>query len=178
VILAAALVWGFAEATVFFIVPDVLLTLVAVLAPRRAVAAVLAALAGAMAGGALMHRHAAADPAAARALVDAVPAVTGAVVDRARALLAGGLFEGMVRGSVSGLPFKIFAVEAGAEGGGLAAFLAAALPARALRFALAVAATRGMVLTLFRSVPRRGLVAIWAGFWTALYAVYFSLTGW
>jgi len=178
VILAAALVWGFAEATLFFIVPDVLLTLVAVIAPRRAVAATLAALAGAMAGGALMHRYAAADPAAARALVDAVPAVTGAVVDRARALLAGGLFEGMVRGSVSGLPFKIFAVETGAEGGGLGVFIAAALPARALRFALAVTVTRTLVLTVFRSVPHRGQIAIWAAFWIVLYAVYFTLIGW
>lgn len=177
-ILAAALLWGFAEATVFFIVPDVLLTLVAMIAPRRVVVAVLAALAGAMAGGALMHRFAAADPAAARALVDAVPAVTGAVVDRTRALLAGGLFEGMVRGSVSGLPFKIFAVETGAEGGGLAAFLAAALPARALRFALAVAATRALALTVFGKLPIRGLIAVWAAYWIVLYAVYFSLIGW
>jgi membrane protein YqaA with SNARE-associated domain len=178
VIVAAALLWGFAEATVFFIVPDVLLTLVALVAPRRAVAAIVAALAGAMAGGALMHRHAAVDPAAARALVDAVPAVTAAVLERARALLADGLFEGMVRGSVSGLPFKIFAVETGAEGGGLGAFLAAALPARALRFALAVAATRALALTVFRKLPIRGLIAVWAVFWIVLYAVYFSLIGW
>jgi hypothetical protein len=49
--LVAAAVWGLAEATLFFVVPDVLLTWLAAFRPRVACKAVVACLAGALAGG-------------------------------------------------------------------------------------------------------------------------------
>jgi hypothetical protein len=49
-----AALWGLAEATLFFIVPDVWLTLITVWSPRKALIACLFALLGALAGGALM----------------------------------------------------------------------------------------------------------------------------
>jgi len=52
---AIAALWGFAEATLFFIVPDVWLTVIAVWSPRKAAMACLFALLGALAGGALMY---------------------------------------------------------------------------------------------------------------------------
>jgi hypothetical protein len=49
-----ALIWGFAEATVFFVVPDVLLTAIPVRDLRAASLACFLALLGALAGGTLM----------------------------------------------------------------------------------------------------------------------------
>jgi len=50
----AAFLWGFAEATLFFIVPDVLLTLLAVrFGWRRAIMPLLFCLSGAVVGGAV-----------------------------------------------------------------------------------------------------------------------------
>ena len=45
-----AAVWGFAEATLFFIVPDVLLSWIALHAPRKALVACLWAVVGAPSG--------------------------------------------------------------------------------------------------------------------------------
>ena len=56
--------WGAAEATLFFIVPDVLLSRMALQDRRRALQACLWALAGALAGGTLVWMLGYADPAA------------------------------------------------------------------------------------------------------------------
>jgi membrane protein YqaA with SNARE-associated domain len=54
-LMAAAALWGFAEATLFFIVPDVLLSIIAVRRGRRPAWIAMAwTIAGAIAGGALM----------------------------------------------------------------------------------------------------------------------------
>ena len=64
---AAAFAWGFAEATLFFVVPDVWLTLIAVRRGLRpALVACGWALAGALAGGLAMYAWGAFDTATAR----------------------------------------------------------------------------------------------------------------
>jgi len=60
--LAAAAAWGLAEATLFFIVPDVLLSWLAAFRPRVAWPAVLTCLVGALAGGVIMYLAAADAP--------------------------------------------------------------------------------------------------------------------
>jgi hypothetical protein len=59
-LLAAA--WGLAEATLFFLVPDILITWVALTSLRRALLSSLWVLAGALAGGCLMHLSGASRP--------------------------------------------------------------------------------------------------------------------
>jgi membrane protein YqaA with SNARE-associated domain len=54
-----AFIWGLAEATLFFIVPDVYLGFVALFDWRRALRALAAPIAGAVLGGALMYALAA-----------------------------------------------------------------------------------------------------------------------
>src|SRR5262245_51659145 len=81
--------WGFAEATLFFIVPDVAISIVAVLHGRRpALRAAIAAAVGALAGVALLYGWGAKDPDAARALVLRVPAIPPGMVARMEADLA------------------------------------------------------------------------------------------
>ena len=53
--LVLAAVWGFSEATLFFIVPDVIVGLIALHHPRKALWAGGAAVAGACVGGALLY---------------------------------------------------------------------------------------------------------------------------
>ncbi len=174
----AAVLWGLAEATVFFIVPDVLLSALALRSPRGAVRGAILVLAGAVAGGVAMVRFAASDPEAARALVLAVPGISEAAVARARGLLEGGLLEGMVVGSLSGLPYKIFAVEAGATGVSPWLFALVSVPARLLRFLLVVGATSLLSRTVFARLSDRAKFAVLGVFWVGFYAVYFSMTGW
>jgi hypothetical protein len=174
-----ALVWGFAEATLFFFVPDVQLTRVALTRPRLALRCCGLALAGALAGGSLMYAWGNADPAAARAALDAVPAVSAQAVAEVGAELRGHGARSLFLGPLTGKPYKIYAVEAAAGGVGLLPFLAVSVPARGLRFLLAVGVVAGLVrlpgLRRLSVATRRALHLV---FWVALYGVYFSLKGW
>ena len=77
-----ALLWGFAEGTLFFILPDVPLSLAAMFRPRRALMQVTAIVAGAVLGGALMFSWSVRGPSA-RNAVARVPLVTPAMFERA-----------------------------------------------------------------------------------------------
>jgi membrane protein YqaA with SNARE-associated domain len=81
-VLWAGFAWGFAEATLFFIVPDVLLTLVVLFSFRRSARVLACILLGALAGGTIMFYLGAKDPAQARQVVLRVPFVSQAMFDR------------------------------------------------------------------------------------------------
>src|SRR5260221_4366767 len=68
-ILWLGLFWGFAEATLFFIVPDVLLTLVALFSFRRSAQLMACILVGAVAGGSAMFLVCVKNPPPAKAMV-------------------------------------------------------------------------------------------------------------
>src|SRR4029079_3151630 len=70
-----AFAWGIAEASFFFIVPDLLLTLIACRAFKPALKATLAALSGALVGGVAMYAFGMRAPDEARAFLDYVPAI-------------------------------------------------------------------------------------------------------
>jgi membrane protein YqaA with SNARE-associated domain len=168
----AAAAWGFAEATLFFIVPDVLLTWVALRDPRAAFAACLWALAAALAGGALMFGWGDADYESALAALCRVPGINRAMCDSVDLEVRAEGVAATLRGPLTGRPYKIYAVQAAGYGNSLAAFLVVSVPARLMRFAavtaLAVLANR--CLRRLSLTTRRWIHAVvWLGF----YAVYF-----
>jgi membrane protein YqaA with SNARE-associated domain len=170
----ACLLWGFAEATLFFVVPDVLLTLLALRSLRRALWGCVFALLGALAGGAVMERWGSSDPAAALAAVDRVPFVPAASIERVREQLEGHGAPAVIAGAWMGRPYKLYAVQASAAGMSAAELLAVSVPARLLRFVfLAVVAHR-----LGRAIrARRGwrwALGAWAAAWTLNYALYWT----
>jgi membrane protein YqaA with SNARE-associated domain len=174
----AAALWGFAEATLFFLVPDVLLTAAAVGSLRRGLRAAGFALAGAVAGGVVVMLWAGADPEGAARMLLAVPGVSEALVERAQGLVEGGFLAGMTIGSLSGVPYKIFAVEAAGAGLGLGAFAAMSLPARGLRFLVAVLLAHAIGRLLPADWGKRARLGLLAGFWAVFYAFYLAVMGW
>ena len=136
---AFAFLWGLAEATLFFIVPDVLLTLLALQNRRRAWVACGYAVAGAVLGGALMYAWAAHDPAQVRSLLVSIPTITPDLLDQVRAQLDDWGYASLFAGAFSSVPYKLYASEAGAAALPLVGLLAITIPARALRFVLVVA---------------------------------------
>jgi len=178
--LAAAAAWGLAEATLFFVVPDVLLTWLAAFRPRVVWPAVAACLAGALAGGVVMYLAAADSPGRMRVLLDAVPAVSSVLVAQTGSALEADYGRQMLRAGFSGVPYKILAVESGARGQGLATFLGWSVPARLPRWVLVVLIARGVAAVVRGRTAQadRVLWTLWAALWGIVYLVYFSVMGW
>lgn len=170
--IALALSWGFAEGTLFFLLPDLLLSLVAIFRPRRALLHILAIVAGALLAGGVMFTWSMHSPGA-RTAVARVPFVSAAMFEHAdRDFRRFGLWAAS-KGPLSGIPYKVYAVEAPVHSA-LWPFLLVSVPARLWRLLLVWAgfAATGMLL---RRWQRLGLApGLHAGFWILVYAVYWS----
>jgi hypothetical protein len=171
---ALALLWGFAEATLFFVVPEVLITWVALDRLRLALDACLLALAGALVGGVLMYSWGAARNDQAVAAVDLVPAVSHDMLAAVARTLEERGPSAMIPGAFIGRPYKAYAVQAPGAGIGLAAFMLATVPARLLRFVLAALMTNGLA-RLAAPWPEGRRRALLIGFWLTLYALFWTL---
>ena len=171
---ALAALWGFAEATLFFIVPDVLLSWLGLRSQRSALVASAYALIGALLGGWLMYRWAVQDFAGIRAWVLSLPGVSPQLLELARQQLHDIGVLALFKGGFGGVPYKTYAIHAAAEGVELAWFLTASVAARWLRFVLVMVLTRQLLLHLLPhhslSVQRCWLLAGWLVF----YAIYFT----
>lgn len=165
--------WSAAEAAIFFIVADVPISWIAVRSGTRAalLAAIVAALASVVGTLAVLF-WASHDPAGAAATMTTLPGIDPALISEAASRYARG-FDAVLAGSFSGIPFKLFALEASKQGGILFVLLAPLL--RLPRF-LAIAVFVGGIshfLERWMSVRQRlGLLLI---LWIAFYAWYFSV---
>jgi membrane protein YqaA with SNARE-associated domain len=168
--------WGFAEATLFFVVPDVWLGWVALVARRAAWAVLAFVLVGALLGGAVTYGVSKATaPSTSAALADGVPTVDRDAIDRVsremeqdgpRSVLAGPLRMGT--------PYKLYARAAGVQDESLVAFLLWSIPGRLERMlpVLLVALAAGYFFRGWVEANRRPALAIYAAVWLAVYAVY------
>lgn len=175
-LLAAA--WGFAEATLFFVVPDVLLTGLALSSLKRALYACLAAAVGATLGGLIVYLAVTAWPERAAALLMSVPGISDATFNTVRNLLEPGQFQGMLVGAFTGVPYKIFAAEAARDGYPLALFLLLTPLARLPRFALLSLLAWGLSRALGDRLQVRWKLALCLSLWVAFYVGYFHIVGW
>jgi membrane protein YqaA with SNARE-associated domain len=98
-----AFLWGFAEGTLFFILPDVLLSFTALFRPRRALVHMGAIVAGAVLAGTLMFTWSASG-ASARHAVARVPLVSPAMFERAERDFRQFGIWGVSMGPVRGIP--------------------------------------------------------------------------
>jgi hypothetical protein len=174
--LALAFLWGLAEGTFFFVVPDVPISLVALLKPRCAGRHILAAIVGSAIGGMLLFSWSARDPRGAREAVARVPFVTSGMFAEVHASYRTHGLGALFLGPLSGTPYKIYAVEAPEFLGG-AALLLATVPARGERFLVVWAAfgVAGALLRRFRGRTAPQLALLDGSFWVVLYAFYWSM---
>ena len=175
--LAIALAWGFAEATFFFVVPDVWLSFLAIESFTAGIAGSLAALAGALHGGAIFWLWGRNNEVSAKAFLSKVPAIGPELVAKVADQLVTRGITAVLSGPLQGIPYKIYAVESGARNRSLAAFLLISIPARYIRFFFAVAAfaLAGKYLLPFGLQGKRIAVAV---FWIVFYGLYFRKFGW
>jgi membrane protein YqaA with SNARE-associated domain len=175
-----AFAWGFAEATLFFIVPDVWIGLVSLFDWRAGLRAAGWAVLGALIGGTLMYgvgAHLESERSA--RLLNAVPAISPTMIEQVEAAMRGEGPRSMLWGPPRGTPYKIYARTAGEQGQPLLEFLLWTVPARGARFVL-IAAASALGASLMRRVTSRvgWLLGPYVVAWTIFYAFYFSRQGW
>lgn len=172
-----AFAWGLAEATFFFLVPDVFLSWLALDRAKPALAACGFALAGALLGGSFMLAWGHADPDTVRSALDRVPAIGPSMIAEVGEELAEHGSAALYIGPTQGVPYKIYAVEWGARGGSPVVFLLQSIPARGLRFAFAVM----VAFFIQRFAMKKSTLArkrtVHAVIWASFYAWYFWVMG-
>ncbi len=172
-VLLLATLWGFAEATLFFIVPDVLLTLVSLRKGIKAacIASVLAVF-GAVVGGWLMYGWGLRSEQEALEMLDVIPAIGPDMIATVRVHLQEHGVWSLFLGTANGIPYKIYAVQAPAQEIPLLTFLLVSIPARLYRF-LIVSLLAAGVGRLTRQWSVKSRYGMFTAFWVLLYAFYF-----
>ena len=174
-LLGLAFIWGLSEATIFFIVPDVIISLVALkYGVRGGAFACAASVVGAVLGGVLIYLWGARDINAARNFFDLLPAIAPTTIARASGEMVGPAFGlSMLQGSMTGVPFKLYASEAGAAGQSLLAFILLTPLVRLPRFL--IAATGAAVARRWAPhILQAHKFKLLAAFWVIFYALYWS----
>jgi hypothetical protein len=171
--IALAFAWGIAEASLFFVVPDVLLGWIALRRGLRAgLLATLAAAAGAALGGGAMLLWAAADPESARAAVLALPAIDAEMMAGLRDRMSHlGTVPALLLASLTGVPYKIGAVLMPDFGWSLAGAMVATPAIRLPRFVMTVLIAAAARLL---RIPARVAAPVYFGGWAVFYAFYWG----
>jgi membrane protein YqaA with SNARE-associated domain len=174
-------VWGFAEATVFFVVPDVVFTGATVVSVKRGWLSMAAAIFGAVVGGAVMYLWADARPLEARALVASVPFVGEKIVTPRETLWNEEGTAALFANPLSGVPYKVDAILAPSHVS-LPAFILLSVPLRFERMLLSIIVFTPIGLWVARggderTIARRRLIGlgIRTVFWVIVYVVYWSI---
>jgi len=168
-------VWGFAEGTLFFIVPDLILSWASLSGVRCGIKIFGAILAGAVIGGLCLYAWALWRPDSARSAVASVPFVRTRMFDKVEEDYRAHGVSGIFYTLGTGVPYKVYAVLAPPVTTPVRwAFVT--VPARFERMALSwlIPTFLGWSLRRWITSHQRLTVALWLGFWVITYAVYWS----
>ena len=173
--LATMAIWGAAEAVVLPVVPDVGLCLLALAAPRQAARLFAAVLVGGVAGTLILASLTAVAPDAVRAMLLALPGIDGAMIAEANGQLQRDGVFGFIQFGV-GPPLKVYSTEWLALGGDAPGLVLGAVLNRLTRIGPVLLVASGAGLLLASGIRRRSgaMLAAYAAFWIALYAVLWT----
>lgn len=171
----AGFLFGFAEATLFFVVPDVIITWAALFSPRQAIRQLAAVLCGSLVGGIVMYSLARLHPELMRSAVDAVPFIPSVMFDTVQSGFDAHGAWSMCMGPLSGIPYKVYAVLAPVHVP-LLLFVLISIPARIERLALSLAIFVAAGWAFRRFQPGRMVPPVLAfiTYWTVVYVSYWT----
>jgi len=170
-------IWGLAEATVFFIVPDVWLSIVGRDKLRTGLIACVYSLAGALLGGLVMYFWASTDQASATQLLNKIPAINSELIKDVNSQLIEQGLVAVLFGPLSGTPYKIYAVQAAGLGLSLWPFLLVSLGARLLRFMFVTILCHYALKIVNRVIDKKYNLSILIIGWIVFYLFYFTIMG-
>ena len=170
--------WGFAEATLFFIIPDLVLSWASLAGVRPGIKILGAILAGAIVGGICMYTWALWRPDSARSAVAAVPFVRTKMFEKVQEDYRAHGVSGIFYTLGTGIPYKVYAVLAPPLTSPVT-FGLISLPARFERLALSwlIPTMLGVFLRRWVRNHRCLTAVLWLGFWVVTYAIYWSTVG-
>ena len=171
--------WGFAEALLFFIVPDVWLGLVALCAPRRMPITLVAIAAGAAAGAAILYLATLQLGEGLSDVIVALPGISAADLDLVRAELAAEGPIAFLGGILQAVPVKVYIHASALDGIGLpeaVVFTVANRIERLLVFGITMALVGWLGRPLVARWPRTSVVAYVVA-WTIFYVGFLLAAG-
>jgi membrane protein YqaA with SNARE-associated domain len=143
---------------------------------RRGLWAMAMAVAGAVVGGALIYSLAAANAPAMEQFLLRIPGLSPAMVQSVAVQFDEGGLWALVAGPLGGIPYKVYAVEAGARRLSLPLFLLITVPARLERL-LPVSLGAGLLGAGLRPRLQRRpgwALILYALLWAVIYALYYA----
>jgi membrane protein YqaA with SNARE-associated domain len=165
--------WGLAEATCFFIVPDVLTSRMVLTNPRRALHACMASLGGALLGGALLYSSGANLALRTQLLAGISPDL----IEKARLGMETHGLAALFVGVLSGIPYKLYAVQAAEFVPGFTSFLLVSSIARLSRFLLVTLFAHLVSTRLLPNLSATAKLRIHTLTWAGFYLIYFLRMG-
>ncbi len=166
--------WGFAEATAFFIVPDVFITYRALKGYKAGFVACLYALLGALIGGSLVFVWASYSTAPLH-FVQQIPGITPHMAVLANADYAHHGVVALLIAPLREIPYKLYAVIAPSHEISYLPFLLVSFIARLSRFVLVSVIAATISTGLKSQLSYKQKLGLHIGFWIIFYIVYFYL---
>lgn len=173
--LGAGFLWGLAEGTFFFLVPDILITAGALFSFKASLKQIGAVLLGSLLAGSLLFTWGIKNPEGAKRAVGRVPFLAPAMLEKVKRDFDDYGVWAMCKGPMSGIPYKAYAVQAGPRFS-WPAFLLVSVPARLERLLIVWALFTAVCVPLRSKVlarPGRAL-SLHAAYWIGIYAYYWS----
>ncbi len=168
-----AFVWGLGEATTFFIVPDVWMTIVSRHRLYPGIVAAFISLVGALIGGSVMYFLGDSAQETISQIMQKIPAINLTMIERVAVQMEESGVMAVFVGPPTGTPYKLYAFQAAEAGISYWTFLMVSIPARLIRF---------LAVTVFAHYSLKGLSILWPTInrlnvllfcWTLFYLVYF-----
>lgn len=174
---ALAFIWGFSEATFFFIVPDVLTSRIALNDLRGAYKACLYAIVGALFGGSLFFFFGKENPGFVYHL-GMIPGIDKAMILGVKEALESQGMVALFFGMFLGIPYKLYACLASfTTSCGYGEFLLYSFFARGFRFFVVTSLAGLISLSLPKSLSLRQKQKFHLWFWVSFYIFYFWKMG-
>ncbi|HLF65995.1 MAG TPA: hypothetical protein VI522_00100 [Gammaproteobacteria bacterium] len=172
-ILLIAFIWSFLEATVFFIIPDVSLSLVGIKNLKKALIACVVAAFAAVLGGALLYGLSLQHFTIISDFFNHIPGINPALQQTvAQQLQSMGLWALFI-GPLEGLPYKIYSLYAHSVHLSFINFLWVSFIARLLRFIAVTLLVHGIAKLLLMKCSQHTVFAITLVGWIIFYVFYF-----
>jgi hypothetical protein len=168
-------VWGLAEGTLFFLIPDIVLSWASLAGAKSGIKILGAILAGAVVAGLCMYTWAVWQPNSARSAVASVPFVRARMFNKVEADYRAHGVSGIFYTLGTGIPYKVYAVLAPPISTPVTWAFVSVL-ARLERMALSwlIPTFLGWFLKRWIRGHRHLTTVLFAGFWIVTYAIYWS----